>query len=352
MSPDFLIIGQGLAGSLLAWELMQRGASVLVIDNGTENASQVAAGLINPVTGMRFVKSADVDILLPAAKRRYQELSVFFGQDFYVEKPMLRVFRSETELRQAHKRRQDAAYHAYLDTPDDSKDNPNGYALPYGSVRQQQTGYLLTRPLLACLQDFFIAKKAYRKVDFPIQAIELAPILRWQNITPKRIIFCEGYQAIHNPWFAWLPFQPAKGEILTLTHQHALPDTLLNYGHWLIPLAEHQSRIGATFSHNCLDTTITETAQAELLKALAAFSPKLAQAQVTAQHANVRPCTLDKQPFLGFHPKYTQLAIFNGFGAKGSLQIPWYSQRFADTLLDNQPPPASIQRYYASHFPA
>jgi len=52
---DFLIVGQGLAGSLMAWELMQRGKTVLIVDNGLENASRVAAGLINPVTGMRFV---------------------------------------------------------------------------------------------------------------------------------------------------------------------------------------------------------------------------------------------------------------------------------------------------------
>jgi glycine/D-amino acid oxidase-like deaminating enzyme len=98
---DFLIIGQGLAGSLLAWELIQRGCNVVIIDNGLENASQVAAGLINPITGMRFVKSADVDTLLPAAKRCYSHLADFFQQDFYIEKPMLRIFNSANDLKNA-----------------------------------------------------------------------------------------------------------------------------------------------------------------------------------------------------------------------------------------------------------
>jgi hypothetical protein len=46
--------------------------------------------------------------------------------------------------------------------------------------------------------------------------------------------------------------------------------------------------------------------------------------------------------------------IFNGFGAKGSLQIPWYSKRFADYLLNNIPLPSAcnIDRYYATHFSA
>ncbi|MEY3190936.1 MAG: hypothetical protein RIS10_1053, partial [Pseudomonadota bacterium] len=78
MTIDFLIIGQGLAGSLLAWELINRGCNVIIVDNGKENASQIAAGLINPVTGMRFVKSTNVDDLLPTAKQCYAQLDTIF----------------------------------------------------------------------------------------------------------------------------------------------------------------------------------------------------------------------------------------------------------------------------------
>jgi hypothetical protein len=47
--------------------------------------------------------------------------------------------------------------------------------------------------------------------------------INWQDISAKKIIFCEGYHAIHNPWFNYLPFQLAKGEILTLTAKQILP---------------------------------------------------------------------------------------------------------------------------------
>ncbi|MDD5271482.1 MAG: FAD-dependent oxidoreductase, partial [Methylovulum sp.] len=168
MPIDFLIIGQGLAGSLLAWELMQRGCSVRVVDNGQENASQVAAGLINPVTGMRFVKSAEIDALLPIAKRCYQQLGAFFQTDFYIEKPMLRILRTPAEYQHAQKRLKDSGYQGYLDgllVPDS---HPHGLLTPYGAVRQQQTGYLLTRPLLRCLRDYFLAKDSYVLADFAV----------------------------------------------------------------------------------------------------------------------------------------------------------------------------------------
>jgi glycine/D-amino acid oxidase-like deaminating enzyme len=76
--------------------------------------------------------------------------------------------------------------------------------------------------------------------------------------------------------------------------------------------------------------------------------------EVLDHQANVRPCTLDKQPFIGFHPQYPQLAIFNGFGAKGSLQIPLHSQHFANVLINNAAlhSPGNIQRYYDYYFTA
>jgi len=349
---DFLIIGQGLAGSLLAWELIQRDCKVVIVDNGRENASQVAAGLINPVTGMRFVKSADVDTLLPTAKQSYSQLAGFFQQAFYIEKPMLRIFHSDSEFTNAHKRLSTPDYQAYLGDIQQPGKAIDNLATPFGFLEQRQTGYLLTRPLLSCLKAFFIANDSYRQADFDYRDIQLQPSLRWLDIAPTQIIFCEGYQATQNPWFCWLPFQPVKGEILTLQHQTELPDRILNYGNWLIPLNAHQIRIGATFDRENMDTQPTEQGKNDLLNALSQVSPDLTQAMLISHQANIRPCTQDRQPFIGLHPQHKQLAIFNGFGAKGSLQIPWYSRHFADALLNGAPLPHSsnIQRHYETHF--
>jgi len=348
MRIDFLIVGQGLAGSLLAWELMQRGCPVLVVDNGKENASQVAAGLINPVTGMRFVKSGEVDTLLPAARSCYTEFTTYFQQEFFVEKPMMRIFSSENELNAAGKRVTDPDYQPYLSNIYPKANSTGDFVTPFGYLEQKQTGYLLTRPLLDCLKTFLISKNSYRLADFDFDEIKLSPILQWRDTFPKQIIFCEGYQAIKNPWFSWLPFQPVKGEILTLNHPTVLPDKIINYGNWLIPLNASQIRIGATFDRENLNTQTTEAGKNELLNALSKLSPGLMTSTVMSHEANIRPCTRDRHPFIGMHPVHHQLSIFNGFGAKGSLQIPWYSRRFAETLLGDTPLPSScnIGRHY------
>lgn len=346
---DFLIIGQGLAGSLLAWELIQRGCTVVVIDNGRENASQVAAGLINPVTGMRFVKSAEVDTLLPAAKRCYLHLAEFFQQAFYIEKPMLRFFLGDNELKNALKRLNSPDYRAYLGELQVPGNGIGPLAAPFGFLEQHQTGYLLTRPLLSCLKAFFIANDSYRQADFDYRDLQLQPLPHWRDIVAKQVVFCEGYRATENPWFSRLPFRPVKGEILSLEHRTALPDKILNYGNWLIPLNAHRIRIGATFERDKLNTETTEQGKNDLLNALGRLSADLTGATLIDHQANIRPCTQDRQAFIGHHPEHDNLAVFNGFGAKGSLQIPWYSRHFADVLLNDAPlsQTCNIQRYQA-----
>jgi glycine/D-amino acid oxidase-like deaminating enzyme len=342
MNIDFLIVGQGLAGSLLAWQLLQRGCKVWVIDNGLESASQVAAGLINPITGMRLVKAFQVDEFLPIAKQCYAQLAQVFQQTFYVEQPMLRIFNSNKELDNARKRLTDTAYQLYLSELQTAVDS---MVMPYQAIWQKQTGYLATRPLLAALKQFFIEQACYQQAEFDVAELQLQP-LQWRGVSIKRVIFCEGHAARHNPYFDWLPFQVVKGEILTLQHNQTLPDAIVNYGHWLIPTTTDMVRIGATFDWQTLDTQTSETAKQALLASVFKILPNFHYHNIE-QHAQIRPCTLDKQPFIGFHPKHPQLAIFNGFGAKGSLQIPYHAKLYTEVLLNKTTLPiyCDIRRY-------
>jgi glycine/D-amino acid oxidase-like deaminating enzyme len=63
---DFIIVGQGLAGSAVALQLLERKHRIMVIDNPSANhTSRIAAGLFNPVTGRKMVRSWMADILFP-----------------------------------------------------------------------------------------------------------------------------------------------------------------------------------------------------------------------------------------------------------------------------------------------
>lgn len=345
---DYLIVGQGLAGSLLAWELIQRGQTLMVLDNGSINASKVAGGMINPITGQRLVKSQRVDELLPAAVERYRILSDFFNEPFFIEKPMLRILTSAPQRQIALRRLQDPDYVAYLSEPSDVPTNLNA---PHGILLQRRCGYLRIAPLLARIRDFLRGRNAYRLAEFNHRELQRSDGLHWRDLTARQIIFCEGHQLRENPWFAYLPLQAAKGEILSGHCESGLPTAMLNYGHWLIADDAGGFKTGASFDPNRLDHLPSRQARQELLQTLQAVCPATRHARIDAHLVGIRPATRDKQPFIGRHPQHANLQVFNGFGAKGSLAIPFYSQRFADHLLSRLALPAEcdIRRFNDAH---
>lgn len=349
---DYLIIGQGLAGSLLAWQLHKCGQRVLVVDNGHQSASSmVAAGLINPVTGKRLVKTVGVDACLPAARDCYREWERLLGETLLVDKPMLRLFNSEAERVRWRERLQDQGYQAYLGDEISSPQLPTPVYSAHGGGWQLQTAYLRMVPLLAGIQDALRDTESYLREEFDYRELVLtAEGARWRDLQARGVIFCEGYIGAQNPWFDWLPFQPAKGEFLTLRCETALPDCIINAGRWLMPRGGDYYRVGASYEHQRLDGQPTSGARQALLAALPTFLDPQPGFEVVGQQAGVRPTTSDRQPFIGRHPNHPQLLIFNGFGSKGALLIPWHVTRLVRYLLAGETLPygIDIQRYRGS----
>lgn len=348
---DALIIGQGLAGSLLAWELKARGWNILVLDDAAPNAaSRVAAGLINPVTGPRLVKTPLADKLLPALAASLHDLEGHFGTHFLHRMPLLRRFDSERMHGRWQRRVRDPAYRDYIDHRPRKPEDLAPCDAPLGGFEQGQTGRLDTAALVDQLRDWLSAESALRDASIAYRDIQVGPRdVRWRDLTADRLIFCEGYRLTANPWFDWLPLQPAKGEILTLEAREELQPRILIAGRWLVPIGEHRFRFGATYGWEQLDEVPTRAGREELLTDLAADFPTLAQDAALREHlAGVRPGTRDRHPFMGMHPQIPTLGVFNGFGSKGSLAIPWYARRFADFLTADAPLPAEadIRRWW------
>src|SRR5690242_14830905 len=95
---DYIVVGQGLAGSAVALQLLKLGKKILVIDNPDKNiSSTVAAGLFNPVTGKRMVKTWLADTLFPYLHEFYRSAEKLTGQSFFHPKLLYRPFSSIEE---------------------------------------------------------------------------------------------------------------------------------------------------------------------------------------------------------------------------------------------------------------
>src|ERR1043166_3151391 len=95
---NYMLVGQGLAGTVLAHVLMRAGRSVLVVDNNDPNsASKVAAGVYNPIVPKRLAKSWKADETLPVMKQFYLEMELQLGTTFLNRKKMIKPFVQEQE---------------------------------------------------------------------------------------------------------------------------------------------------------------------------------------------------------------------------------------------------------------
>ena len=332
---DYLIVGQGLAGSLLAWRLIGAGQRVLVIDNDSPcAASRVAAGLINPVTGKRLVKEANAESYLAVARECYASLGKQFGKIFLHDKQMLRLFNSD-EFKQVWQRRsEDSDYQAFIGAEVDTDECD----YEQGGFLQYQTGYLSTSLLLNDLRKWLAEQSALVTTQVYYADIQLTEDIHWQDISANMIIFCEGARVVDNPWFKTLPMQPAQGEILTLKTSARLPQWIINGGRWLLPLENGLFKLGATYVWPTVDKPLNEEisdeGKATLLNSLTKLFPSLTDQELVSHDVGIRPASKDRRPLIGFHPQFTSLAVFNGFGSKGSMLIPYYSQHFVEVLLN------------------
>ena len=65
---DFGIVGWGLAGATMAWQLYFNKKSFMVYDSTKNYSTKTAAGIVNPIVFKRLTKSWQADTLMPYAE--------------------------------------------------------------------------------------------------------------------------------------------------------------------------------------------------------------------------------------------------------------------------------------------
>ncbi len=333
MRVDTIIVGQGLAGSLLAWNLKRLGNRVLVVDKyHEESASMVAAGIVNPITGPRLTPCWQLELLLAEARHAYGRLSEEFDRRFLTECQLVRLFRNEEEQHLwMHKRTQSgtAKYLGAMRTPGWK---PGIIDDPFGSFTPGGSGYLRIAELLVRIREWLKNDESLVEASFQYDHLALTSTgVKWKDWEARQLIFCEGYQAINNPYFNYLPFKSSKGEVLeVIAAKGELPEVIINRGKWLLPLGEGRFKAGSTFTWDPINCEPTEEGKAEILSELNSFIK--VPLDVVGHAAGVRPTMKDLRPILGMHPKHPHIGILNGLGAKGALMAPYFAAQFASSL--------------------
>jgi glycine/D-amino acid oxidase-like deaminating enzyme len=340
---NYIIIGQGLAGTILAHTLIQKKKSVLIIDQEElSNTSKIAAGLYNPVVFKRLVKSWLADDLLPFMDHFYPEAEKVVETKFYFQKHILKPFAEEQEKVLWLKKCKEEIGMYLSDTIYTDIFSEIIYN-PLGAAEVVQAGNLDTRTFLNAFRMYFKKQAALLEEKFEYdQLIIEENSVQYKNNIAEKIIFCEGYKTIDNPYFNWLPFKLTKGEIITvklLSEQEIPSEKVINKGVFILPIGNNTYKVGATYEWNDLTETPTEKGKQELIAKLEKVI-KL-PFEVIHHEAGIRPTVNDRRPLIGLHPEHSQLAVFNGMGTKGVMLAPFFANQLmcfleSNTALDKE----------------
>lgn len=339
MKTDFLIVGQGLAGSLLAWHLLEAGSRVLVVDRDEEEtSSKVAAGLVTPLAGARFRLPDGLEERLDYARSFYWGLEERSGLSLFHHRRIIRLFRSEDEARLWRDRLAEGdsrydRFHAPLVL------EPGRLHAPFGGFEMKEGGWLDVPAFLEYTRQVLLERASYAIASLDPDDLSVGPAgVQWKNVSASGIIFCQGWRGARNRFFDWIPMRPTGGDILDLEIPELAGDPrIVNGGGWLVPVGGNRFRAGATYHHGARDTPSLELSREEVLAKIAALTP--AVPEVTGHRRALRPTIRRSQVFLGTHPAHPRLAYFNGLGSKGTLNGPWHARLLAGHLLHGTPLP-------------
>ena len=398
MQTDVLIVGQGICGTFLSWWLERAGVSFLMIDEQRPfTASKAAAGLINPVTGRRIVTTWMIDELLPFAQTAYRQIEETLGISCMEPVGVVDFFPT-AQMRLAFlKRHEEDSSYLQLPADEHSWDGFFRYELGYGVI---SPCYLVDLPgLLAVSRKRLVEKGVLLEEPFSREEliVEEGPAwtdgaresrggtgqeggngegvghvekgIRYRDIHARRVVFCDGIESFANPYFSRLPFAPNKGEALIVEIPElgrmqagggiggeAVEDRAMGQeesgggyvfkkGMSLAPWKEGLYWVGASYEWAFDHKEPTEAFRA---RTEAVLQEWLKVPFRTVEHiASVRPATLERRPFVGFHPLYPAVGILNGMGTKGCSLAPYFAHQLVEALTKGSTirPDADIRRF-------
>ena len=327
LRPDFLILGQGLLGSLLALELQALGASVAIAEFAPRRCrSLVSAGMMDPISGQRFALSWRYEKTTADALSVYQNLSSLIGHPLITPRTIYRLFRDTIDSDTFHKKNTSGILAPYITTLFNDSPHPD-VAAPYGGVSIQGGYHIDVGQLIHSLRQHFIESNQLLLNPDPSFL---------ENLPVKATIHCTGAYAHLSHHFSWLPFRNSRGETIIFDAPDFHTDAILNNGNWISPMKSGGYRAGATYAWDDLFHPPTETGYKAILAHIQSIIPGI-KTQVTRTESGTRSIMPDSRPVIGQHPIHSAHWVASGLGSKGTQIAPFIASQLSKSIINNTP---------------
>jgi glycine oxidase len=361
---DIIIVGAGIIGGAIAWELARRGVRVTVLDRGAvgREASYAAAGMLSPQ-----VEAQEPSPLLHlgiAARARYPEWVRAVSQESgshidFGARGLLNLALTEEAATMLQSRRD---WQARLGLRGDWLTGREACSLE-PALREGLPGALLlpdearvdsaalTRALaIAAVHHGARIEDHTEVTSLLFRGGRVAGVVAGnRRHTAEQVVIAAG---------AWssriegMPFpsdwiEPARGQIVAVRRQAPIGHILYTHlggehatSAYLTPRGEDELLLGATVEHAGFDPQVTVGGLTQILAAVAGFAPRIAAAPVVRLAAGLRPEPRDGLPLIGPLARLPGLIMATGHFRQGILLAPVTGEMIAETIVSGAPSPA------------
>ncbi len=361
-AADVIVVGGGLIGSAIAWQLQQSGLQVTVVTGErSAAASGVAAGMLAPVTEISFTEEkllalnlASIDLYddfiarledasgLPAGLRRTATLSVAYNTDDATRLSTLKDFLDRLGLTSVRLTSRESRAHEPLLSP-----AIRGGLLVEGDWSCDNR--LLWTALIQAGRRAGVAElpgyvHAVQSTAGRVRGVMLAD---GTERSADRVVLANGAWASQVSGIPDLPVRPIKGQILRLDPGR-LPAPRLTVRAiskgtevYLVPRASgREVVVGATVEELGFDARVTAGGVYELLRDARSVVPITAEYALTETSVGWRPATPDHAPILGLCD-LEGLVLATGHYRNGVLLTPVTAAAIGALMIDGDLPTAA-----------
>lgn len=333
---------------MLAYHLEKAGKKVIVADPELAiTPSAIAAGIMNPVTGRRLVKSWMAEELFAYAHTIYPEMEKFLGTSFYRACNIYKVFGNQKTWNDWLKKARQPEMKPFLPEEKPVTLDSSQFHNPYGSLLISEAGRVDIKKLVLCYRNYLKSKNRFFKESVREKDLQFGDnYVKWKGIEARKLLVSTGYFLREFPYLQDLPLRPSKGE--TLYFRASLPEEdIINKGVHILPLGNGFFKAGATNEWHYNSEHPSQQGRDFLIDKIDRLIK--VPRTIIAHKSGIRPSTFDRKPLIGVHPDHPQTGIFTGLGSKGATLAPWFAQKFVNHLLFDEdiPSEASVARAFA-----
>ena len=354
---DVIVLGAGIIGCAIAYELARRGARVCVIDGRDVGcgATQASAGVLAP-----YIEGEHKSTLAELGVRSLQQYDEFVARVVedsgtavqYVRKGTLEVAIDERALDRVEAI--SAALEASgvlterLDAQTTREAEPELTGRVLGGLLVPAHGFVASAELIAALEQAatargvsFLVSRSARRVSSDHGSVQVET--NADTITGGAAVLAAGSWSaqIDVAGAPRLPVRPVRGQLLHLEWPGSRLTRVVWTPHcYLVPRTDGSLLAGATVEEVGFDERATVAGVRGLLDAACDLVPRARQAGFRAVRVGLRPGTPDNLPMVGVSGSLPRLVYATGHYRNGVLLAPLTAELVANLLLEGRSDPA------------